>query len=197
MKHLHDAEFVDLIEGTLAPDRVAHVKSCEACREQVAAMQSTLASARVDPEPEPSPLYWQQFTRRVNERIDAPAPAGGWFTLPRFAMGVVALLVLSLVSVSYFAQPERSVPPEGGSHASATAPVAEPAPAWLSLDDLETDEGWAIVRAAAEDLDAEDAEAAGLAPGAGAVERVAAQLTDAERAELIRLIEDELKRSGA
>ena len=194
MKHLHDAEFVDLIEGTLAPDRVAHVKSCDACREQVAAMQSTLASARVDPEPEPSPLYWQQFSRCVNERIDAPAPAGGWFTLPRFAMGVVALLVLSLVSASYFAQPERSLPPEGGRHEAATL---EPAPAWLSLDDLETDEGWAIVRAAAEDLDAEDAEAAGLAPGADAVERVAAQLTDAERAELIRLIEDELKRSGA
>ena len=53
------------------------------------------------------------------------------------------------------------------------------------------------MRAAAEDLDAAAAEAAGLAAGPGAVERVAAQLTDAERAELIRLIEDELKRSGA
>ena len=67
----------------------------------------------------------------------------------------------------------------------------------LTLDDLDEDEAWAVVRAAAEDLDADAAAAAGLAPPAGSAERLAAQLTAEEQAELIRLVETELKRSGA
>ena len=194
MKHLHDAEFVDLIEGVLAPERVAHVRSCSACRAQVDAMQSTLASARVDPDPEPGQMFWQHFTTRVNARIDAPKESSDWFTLPRFALGAVGLLVLSLVSVTYFAPRDSGPATDDRTAASATA---DPAPAMIPLDDFAADEGWAFVLAAAEELDVEEAEAAGLMAGPDTVERVAAQLTEAERAELVRLIETELKRTGA
>jgi hypothetical protein len=194
MKHLHDAEFVDLIEGTLSAERVAHVTTCEACRAQVDAMNSSLASARVAPPADPSPLFWQHFTTRVNARIDASEPARPWWSVPRLAMTAAALVLAALAAFNFLA------PANNGAStpiASQETPAADSGPGFVGLDDIEADEGWAVVRAAAEDLDADAAAEAGLSAGPGAVDQVASQLTDAERAELVRLVEDEIKRSGA
>jgi hypothetical protein len=61
------------------------------------------------------------------------------------------------------------------------------------LDDLDADPDWAIVRAAADGLDVEDAQAEGLTAKPGTVDRIAMELTEAERAELLRLIQSEIK----
>lgn len=191
MKHLQDAEFVDLIEGTLGPERVAHATACEACRAQVDAMHSSLASARVVPPAEPPALFWDHFAARVNSALDAPAPAERWWGLPRFAVATVAIVLVAFAALTYV-RPLRNATTQPAAEQTATVD-----PAFIGFDDLESDEGWAVVRAAAEDLDADAAAAAGLTAGPGTVEQVAAQLTEAERAELIRLVEDEIKRSGA
>ena len=193
MKHLHDAEFVELMDGTLRAERVAHATACDTCRAQVDAMRSTLASARVVPQDEPPELFWQHFATRVNARIDAPEAARGWWSVPRFAMATAAIALVALVAFNY-AGPRNVGTPAPTVQETASA---DPSPAFIGFDDLDADEGWALVRAAAEDLDADTAAAAGLSAGPGAVERAAAQLTDAERAELVRLVEDEMKRSGA
>jgi hypothetical protein len=53
------------------------------------------------------------------------------------------------------------------------------------------------MRIVAEEIDYEDARQIGVAPRAGSIERAAMELSDSERAELARLIERELKRTGA
>jgi hypothetical protein len=53
------------------------------------------------------------------------------------------------------------------------------------------------VRTAAQDFVYEDAEAAGIAPQAGAAERAVAEMSNEERAELARLLDFEMKRTGA
>jgi hypothetical protein len=64
----------------------------------------------------------------------------------------------------------------------------------LNLDD---DEEWALVRLVAEDLQWEEAQDAGLNPRPGSMERAALEMSPIERQELARLIEDELKGTGA
>jgi hypothetical protein len=66
-----------------------------------------------------------------------------------------------------------------------------------TADDLERDEAWAVVRIAAESFRLEDAHAVGIAAGPGAAEGLAQELNADERAELARLIDRELKRTGA
>ena len=53
------------------------------------------------------------------------------------------------------------------------------------------------MRSVAADLDYDAAMEAGIVPRPGAIERAAVELDDDERAELVRLIEAELKRTGA
>jgi hypothetical protein len=64
-------------------------------------------------------------------------------------------------------------------------------------DDPEQDAAWAVVRTAAVDLDYDAALEAGISPSPGAAETAAMQLSVAERAELARLIQEEIKRTGA
>ena len=64
-------------------------------------------------------------------------------------------------------------------------------------DDVEADAAWAVVRTAAQDLAYEDAEAEGITPRPGSAEIAVLQMSGAERAELARLIENEMKRTGA
>jgi hypothetical protein len=66
-----------------------------------------------------------------------------------------------------------------------------------SRDDVEADAAWAVVRTAAQDLAYEEAEAEGLSPRPGSAEIAVLQMSNDERAELARLIANELKRSGA
>jgi hypothetical protein len=58
-------------------------------------------------------------------------------------------------------------------------------------------DAWVALEAMAQDLDFEDAQAIGIASRPGSAERIVAELDDDERAELARLIEEEMKRNGA
>ena len=63
-------------------------------------------------------------------------------------------------------------------------------------DNIEADEAWAVVRTAAEGLAWEDAHTVGISPYPGSAEGIALELTAEERAELGRLLNAEMKRSG-
>ena len=185
MKHLDDSEFVDLVDGTLHATRVAHAESCDACRAKADTVRAMLSAVESTPAEEPSPLYWDSFAARVRERIDAPASSARWFGLPRLAvvgLGVLAVILLAVNLVS----PPTLTSPTGPEAPLATTDVP-------FYDDLEADQEWAVVRAAADDLDIEDAEAEGLTARPGTADRLALELTAAERAELIRLLQEELK----
>ena len=188
MTHLRDTEFVDLLDGPLPPSRAAHLAACDACRATADQMRATARISAATPAEEPSPLFWEHFARSVNQRIDEPPVASHGSTGLRLAFGTLAVFVVGLLVVTMFSSrvvraPFHVAPPV----ASTTPPLGAPD------DDLDADVDWAVVRAAADDLDLDGAQAAGLATRPGTADRVAMELTAAERAELIRLLNTEFK----
>ena len=193
MTHLNETELIDLVEGTLPAARGAHAAACDTCRTQADVLRQTIAMASAVPDHSPSPLFWEHFGARVNEAIDARRSPGRWFPVPRFAFVGLGTLAVLLFAFNLVVRPRDPGPASPSTSAAvsggdATLP-AEP-------DDLEQDAEWAIVRAAADELDIDAARAQGLAMKPGSVDRIAMELTEAERAELIRLVQEEIK-SGA
>jgi hypothetical protein len=208
MTHLTDVEFVDLIDGTLAPARAQHLDGCEACRASASAIRETLSRAANAEIPEPSPLFWEHFSSRVQEGVGAQSVApSGWFgwaqsTTVKWAMSG-ALLTLLLVAVVW-----RASAPRRASTVSApfaTTSVTDPADPDAFDPDL--DVAWALVRTVADDV-ARDSPASdevawdevamdGVGVRLGAVEHALAALTGDERSELLRLLQAETKQPGA
>ena len=188
MTHLRDAEFVDLLDGTLPPMRLAHLRSCDACRTTADDLRHTLAATSSDPlAAEPSPVFWEHFGGRVNRAIDAPPDSVWWWSAPRLAFGALATITALLLALTVITS--RNTTPTAQADFSAAANAQE-------ADDLDADGDWAVVRAAADDLNLDEAQAEGLVARPGTADRMALELTQAERAELIRLLQTEFK-SGA
>jgi hypothetical protein len=143
--------------------------------------------------PEPSPLFWDHFPARVAAALRTePAPAERWRAAPLATWASVAAVVTLLLSIALFrttvhAPLSRTTVPVEQADVSTVDPV----------DDVESDEAWAVVRAAAADLASEDAEAAGITAHPGDIEREALRLNADERRELARLLNENLKRNGA
>lgn len=195
MTHLDDVQLIDALEGE--PATSAHAASCDACAARVADLRTALAVAREDAVPEPSPLFWTHFASRVHAAIEAaPVERAGWLRMPRTAWigaAAAAALVLAL-----WITPVNESAPASGAHAVADrAEDSADLPTPDLDDDIEADEAWAVMRTLAEDLDYDTAREAGALPRAGAIERAALELTDSERAELARIIEEEMKRTDS
>ena len=190
--HFNDAEFTDLLEGTLPATRAAHLDACPACRSQVELARTALRDTADSHDHEPSPLFWETFPARVMAAVDEPPQRRRWFGAPVYA--ALALAAAAVVfAVTTLVAPEP-VPPQ-----PTTAPVtSSAAPATANeADDIDQDSAWAVVRTAAADLDYDDVLAEGISVTPGASEDAAMDLSEAERAELVRLIESEMKRRGA
>ena len=188
MTHLDHLQLVDALDAA-APHVESHLEACASCREQLEGLRASLARVRTDLVPEPSPLFWNHFSTRVNAGIDAEAGKRAWVEegwMPH-ALAWSGVLALVLAVVSIIVAPKRSADP--------LAVAAGPTAAWAEPD-LEHDEAWAVVRELATGFDYEQAQSAGIVPREGAVDRAALELSDAERAELARIIDAELKRIG-
>ena len=209
MTHLTDVEFIDLVDGTLAPARARHLDACESCRASASAIRETLSRAANAEIPEPSPLFWDHFSARVQEGVRAESVApSGWFgwaqsATMKWAMSG-ALLTLLLVAVVWRASaphPESSASEPIATASSTTGP-ADP-----DAFDPDLDEAWALVRTVAYDVardtpasdeiawDEVATEGFGVRPGA--VEHAILALTGDERSELLRLLQAETKQPGA
>ena len=204
MMHLTDAEFVDLVDGVLPEVRAAHVDRCDSCRSQAAAMRAVLARAVADDVPEPSPLFWTHLSHRVKETIAIQTiDRRGWFAWVR--QGRVWPAAAALATFVLVVGIWRVLPTSGHRAAVAALPMAaSPSTATASAvndadvdDDIDADEAWALVRTVADDVPWDQTHDAGISARPGSAERVALQLTPAERKELARLLEDELRRNGA
>jgi hypothetical protein len=196
--HLTSEELIDLAEGTRAEAGVPHLRSCDACRHQIAALRKVMSAVSKAPGadvPEPSPLFWEHLSQRVREAIAAePAPVSrltGWragTALPgswrAWAMaGVAAAVALSI----YVTSPRTSTPPSGArSDAASTA---------LEPFGASDDPSLALFADLAEQIDPGVIAETGWSSHAGAVDEVVASLTDDERLELQRLLNEELAKS--
>ena len=182
--HLTEAELVDLADGTLSevesPRVEAHLMSCVACRQQLAELRATLASVAEVDVPEPSPLFWDHFSRRVHEAVAAQGGRRSW--LPWF---LPAAAMVCLMLVVFAPGVWRSMRPAAGDVA-----VMVPLPARETLADV-TDPSMSLMADLTDGIGWDDAHEAGLAPR-GSAEHAVTHLNDAELRELQRLLKVEL-----
>jgi hypothetical protein len=193
MTHFSETEFIDVLERTLPGERARHVDECAMCRTQLDQLRAALASGIEGAVPDPSPLFWDQFPQRVQDRLDsAEAGRSTWWTAMKpmrtlTAAGAIAAVVIIAVVLQ---APRRAVGP-----ANTGTPIASADPL-LDPDGAGTDEGWAAVRAAAENVAWDEAHEAGLTAQPGTADRAISNLTEAERERLLALLAEDLKKSG-
>ncbi len=198
MTHLTGTEFVDLLDGRLSAERIRHAETCAACREEAHALGAVLRSAQADPIPEPSPLFWEHLSTRVSDAVHAGPRPSRWtalFASGRWRLAAAAIVLVLVAAVGWQAFVWRSA-------RGAVAPVTPPVEQTLAEAGAEPDadaflDAWDAIEAIAEDLEWEEAQSIGIAFRPGSAEPHVDDLTVDERAELARLIEEELKRYGA
>ena len=98
--HLHDDELIDLAESVRSEVSAPHLRSCAACRGKLADLRATLASVEAVDVPEPSPLFWDHFSRRLHDAVAAEAPGRtgrAWlpWLLPAAAAASLLLFVVA------------------------------------------------------------------------------------------------------
>lgn len=211
MNHLNQTELVDLIEESRAipPARVQHFETCATCRAEGEALRAALRLAAADDIPAPSPLFWDHLSARVSDAVRRESPQTGtldniqWVRRPLASWAAAGTVtVLAILTLVWRATVYAPVPVVVPSTAAATDPrqvvaSSESTAASLERDlNVDDDEAWAVVRAAADDLRWEEAHAAGLSARPDAVEGLALELTAEERLELGRLLDAALKRNG-
>jgi hypothetical protein len=188
MNHLSASEFADLADGTLPRHRAAHVHGCDACRAQAATVRDALTVVEGSADvPEPSPLFWDHFSARVREAVADSAQRRTFASGFRWRQPIAAAAVLALVVSAIFLIRDARTPPAG------SAPVSV-----MSDHDASADHAaaWAVLTAAAADLQLDEARDAGMDVASGAVDHAVSQLNRDELSELGRLLQSELKRAS-
>lgn len=193
MTHLTTDAIVDAVEGVLDSAGHAHLDGCAACRTEVERLATTWRDTRSVTIPEPSPLFWDHFSARVKAAV-AEEPAVRtwplWLRWPVLApLTALGLLVIALIT----AVPQNPRAPllAPAVAATTTLDVTEPEP------DSSDDSAWAFIVESVGPLDVDTAQREGIAASPGEAERAALHLSDAEQAELVKLLQQELTRAGS
>jgi hypothetical protein len=201
MTHLSAAEFVDYAEDALDVARAAHVDGCAVCRrrgDELRASLQQLSSVKGDV-PQPSPLFWDQLSARIQHGIDtADGPSvsspSWWAASVRTLIPLTACaLVIGMITIVLTRRLE----------APASPPQIATAPAAIAIDhanepwsDASTSEMWEVLTSAAADVEWDNAHETAITVAPASVDRAVQQLSVAELNELGRLLQTELKRSS-
>lgn len=186
MTHLRPDEFVDAVDGMLNAERRRHVDAYAACRRQLRELERLIGESSRAPVPEPSPLFWDHFSARIQEAVRREAPPTHepcspyrWPAL--VPLGTLAALVLTMVSTLPIVAPDAP-------DTAATVLMELP-------DNGDDDVEWRALAELLGPLDWDVAAAAGLTVTPGDAERVVLERTEEERRELSMLIEGEITRA--
>jgi hypothetical protein len=185
--HLRSQEFVDALDGRLEVDRLEHLEACAACRAELAGLRALLTEVTpAGAVPDPSPLFWSHFSDRVRQATAALPPArpvAWWQTAWRPLAGIAAAAAVIALMLMARTWPADAPPP--------LVSKVESTPVDAFGDDGES--SLAFLSAAASDLTWEEVRAADLAPPAQVVDSAIERLTAAQRAELVKLIREDLR----
>jgi hypothetical protein len=196
MRHLQSDELIDLAEGTRPDASAPHLQACEACRTQLADLRTMMSRASQADVPEPSPLFWDHLSARVRDAVAAEGvPRATWLgwlqsgVLTPLSIGglaVVALAVALSVGVRYV--PGRTAVPASSGAIADVVPMSEPGddPSLDLVADLAAQVEW----------DAAEETGSGLRAHEDAADKAATQLSDGDRQELGRLLQQELAHTG-
>ena len=196
--HLKTDELVDIAEGTRSLASAPHLAGCVQCRVQLHELRAMMSAAQDVDVPEPSPLFWDHLSSRVQEAVAAEAvPRRSWLTAALWRRGVldpllavaVAALLIAVVLNSRATGPASIASPPGVSVADAASDL-------LSDVTADNDGSLTLVASLTDDVDLETAREAGLAPH-GSAEHAVTHMSESELRELGRLLREELARSGA
>jgi predicted anti-sigma-YlaC factor YlaD len=195
VRHLSAAQLLDLVEGTADSRSQSHLESCSDCRAQLDDARAAAALVRGVDLPEPSPLFWDHLSARVHaavaaERAHGPssrAPWTGWGVAA--ALGAAALVVAVGLTIAPGTGPTPPLSSVSRAKIDASAGAVDAA--------LTDDASLSFVADLASDLDWDAAAEAGLTTPPGAVEGVLPTLSQAETAELQRLLTEALARRPA
>jgi hypothetical protein len=188
--HLTPDEQIDSLEGTLGPDRAAHLDGCRACRDAVARLRETFDAARRVGVPEPSPLFWQHQAARISELVAGESiqrPRSAW-TYAAWAGIGASVAAAGLLFLRTASPPEPSSSATGVQARDGMPALSEPAP-----HDASDEHAWSVVEGLGGEIDG-DAATAALTPATGAADRAVEDLDSDERAELVRVLQHELTR---
>ena len=186
--HLSPDELLDVAEGTRREASLPHLSSCEICRRQIADLRAALSAAVSIGVPEPSPLFWNQFSIGVRDALATAPAGGGWrwawarFHAPIVLAATPAILVLCVLGARLIG-PHRQAP--------ATREALGVAPPGTA-DTLATDDpAFTLVADLTGAIDVETAHEAGLA-GQGSAEHAVTHLSQGELKQLQHLLREEL-----
>ena len=194
MRHLSPEDVIDVLDGC-AQDQVArHAESCRDCRVLVDDARHATGLAATDELPEPSPLFWTQFSKQVGEAVRrAPEPARSWVGLfwGWRALPVASVVVLAvLVGVTQWQG--RHDPRLAGAELASAPPVGQVELLALPADD----EPWSLVSQVMADIAADETSAAAMPESIGSADRALESLSESEKGELTRLLKAEIGGPG-
>jgi hypothetical protein len=197
MGHLSSEQLIDLAEGVELESSAPHLESCSLCRQQLADTRAAMAAVNEVSVPEPSPLFWDHFSARVHEAVEAErasnASRGSWSWLtgrPAWAGGL-ALAAVAVVLLVRAGHAPRSQEPSASSVSVTEGKPLTDEPGTFD------DPSLSLVLDLAGELDWDQAREAGLTTHVGVDDDALAQLSDAERLELQKLLKGELAHRGA
>jgi hypothetical protein len=180
MTHLDPHDFVDALDGAdvssnLTPAQREHLATCDDCRHQVEELRGLLSDVSTAGDShEPSPLFWEHFSRRVQEATAAlPVRTPWWQPIwrPLVAISAVAAAVLLAIGI----RPNAALTPvSNGTSSVAMTPVDE--------------ESMNFIVQLASDLSVDEFQEAAR-PTGDATAAVIDELTPEQRSEMIRLIQ--------
>jgi hypothetical protein len=196
MRHLSPDVLLDLAEGLQAEEREPHLGVCEICRQELADLKRTLATAVAADVPEPSTLFWDHLSARVKTAIERgeepePPPWTLWAWSWRLAAGVGTAVVVLAVGLTL--QTRRDAEQSEGTRATITE-AANQADTVLSLSD---DPSLSLIVDLAGELEWDSTAEAGLSVRGDMVERAVRDLSDDERVELKRMLREAMGENGA
>ena len=179
--HLSPEQIVEAIDGTIGSAARAHLQTWGECRADVDRARALRQEAETAaPAPEPSPLFWDHFAKRVHQATVAlpVTTRPGWQLWWRPAVlvsGAVAVIAMVIAT-------SRVVPP---------ATDAQPLVAIADSVSAADTEGWDFVVSLTEDLPWDDVQQIAR-PKAGTADAVIDELSPQERAALLKLIKQEM-----
>ena len=146
--------------------------------------------------PEPPAFFWNQLSARVRASIAEEPRPGSWSLSWRRWSRAAAAIAAAVATAGIIASVTR--------HSRTASNSEPPVAAALQIQDdgdagedvfaeIDSDEAWALVRALAEDLDHDEMEGEGVSARPGAANYLTSELSAAERIELARLLEEQLK----
>jgi hypothetical protein len=206
MQHLSGDALVDLLEGLVSNaggDTIAHLASCDRCRDQLAGLRAARAMASEVEVPEPSALFWDHFSARVREAVanESPPPDGWWRRVWSWP-GVLAPASAVAALIAVLAVVLRAPAPTTSAPATVTPShsVAGQAPAYSVelLGDSVTadDDSLAVVAGLTDSIGLDAAADAGLASD-GSAEHAVTHMSAAELQQLERLLTEAMSHKGA